>query len=119
MKILDRIPSYSTHKFGVIYVGRGQEKSEIDILSNEFGSTRYTDFIAGLGDLIKLTECSANGCFTAGMDRTGADGKFAYIWKDDTTQGKEPERLKKRFFTLLLFVSYTLLPIALPLEFAN
>ena len=85
--MLDRIPSYSTHKFGVIYVDSGQEQSEIDILSNEFGSTRYTDFISGLGDLVKLTECSTTGCFTGGLGRDGADGKFAYIWKDDTTQG--------------------------------
>ena len=87
MKILDRIPCFNTHKFGVLYVGNGQENSETEILGNEFGSTRYTDFISGLGNLVKLTECSQD-IYTGGMERTGADGKFAYFWKDDTTQGE-------------------------------
>uniref|UniRef100_T2MFF0 Tuberin n=1 Tax=Hydra vulgaris TaxID=6087 RepID=T2MFF0_HYDVU len=84
--ILDRIPTFNTHKFGVLFVDRGQEKSEVEILSNEFGSTRYTDFISGLGELVQLHECISNGIFTGGMDCSGADGKLAYTWKDDTTQ---------------------------------
>lgn len=87
LKNLDRIPAFNTHKFGVLYADKGQEKNEVEILSNTFGSVRYTDFISGLGDLICLKECSTSDYFTGGMSRTGEDGKFAYIWKDDTTQG--------------------------------
>ena len=87
MKLLDRLPSFDTHKFGVLYVGNSQEEKETEILANEFGSSRYMNFLAGLGNLVKLTECSATEIYTGGLDRSGADGKFAYLWRDDTTQG--------------------------------
>ena len=86
LKILDRIPSFNAHKFGVLYVGRTQEKSELGILSNQYGSTRYADFISGLGSVVDLTECNPVDVFTGGLDCRGKDGNFAYVWKDETTQ---------------------------------
>ena len=87
MKILDRIPSFNTHKFGVLYVRTGQCNSETAILSNQYGSTRYAEFISGLGNVINLTECNPVDEFTGGLDCHGSDGNFAYLWKDETTQG--------------------------------
>lgn len=85
IKILDKIPAFNTHKFGVLYVGQGQENSEIDILENDFGSIRYTNFLAGLGEIISLSS-STEDYYTGGLS-PGEDGKFACVWKDDTTQG--------------------------------
>jgi len=85
IKILDRFPCVNTHKFGVLYVAYGQRNNEQQILSNEFGSPRYTDFLSGLGELVNLVECIPTDVFTGGLDRNGDDGKFAYIWKDETT----------------------------------
>nr|CAD7460498.1 unnamed protein product [Timema tahoe] len=45
LKNLDRIPPYETHKIGVLYVGVGQASQEADILNNQFGSLRYTEFL--------------------------------------------------------------------------
>nr|CAD7419085.1 unnamed protein product [Timema cristinae] len=47
LKNLDRIPPYETHKIGVLYVGGGQASQEADILNNQFGSLRYTEFLQG------------------------------------------------------------------------
>jgi len=87
LKILDRIPGFNTHKFGVLYVGDGQECSEIDILENDFGSIRYTNFLSGLGELISLGDVNSAEYFFGGLS-PGEDGKYACIWKDYTTQGK-------------------------------
>ena len=87
MRILDRIPSFNTHKFGVLYVRNGQGNSEPSILSNQYGSTRYADFISGLGNVVNLTECNHVYVYTGGLDCRGTDGNFAYVWKDETTQG--------------------------------
>ncbi|XP_066913474.1 tuberin-like [Clytia hemisphaerica] len=84
IKILHKIPAFNTHKFGVLYVGQGQENSEIDILENDFGSIRYTNFLAGLGEIISLSN-STEDYYTGGLS-PGEDGKFACVWKDDTTQ---------------------------------
>jgi len=44
-----KIPSYRWcfyfSQVGVLYVGRGQANSEVDILRNTVGSLRYTEFL--------------------------------------------------------------------------
>ena len=87
VKVLDRIPPYDTHKVGVIYVGPGQHESEAAILRNVYGSSRYVKFLAGLGRLVRLRDCSPAEVYTGGLDRNGADGEFAYSWQDDISQG--------------------------------
>nr|CAD7202056.1 unnamed protein product [Timema douglasi] len=83
LKNLDRIPPYETHKIGVLYVGVGQASQEADILNNQFGSLRYTEFLQRLGTLISLKDADI---FLGGLDRNGNDGKFAYVWQDDVMQ---------------------------------
>ncbi|XP_067006155.2 tuberin isoform X2 [Anabrus simplex] len=85
-KNLDRIPPYETHKVGVIYVGPGQANNETEILRNQFGSLRYTEFLQRLGTLIKLKDADPQNTFLGGLERNGNDGKFAYIWQDDVMQ---------------------------------
>lgn len=86
IKCLDRIPPYDTHKIGVIYVGPGQHDNEAAILSNVYGSSRYMQFLAGLGTLVRLRDCPPAEIYTGGLDRNGADGEFAYSWQDDICQ---------------------------------
>ncbi|XP_054271198.1 tuberin isoform X2 [Macrosteles quadrilineatus] len=85
-KNLDRIPPYETHKVGVIYVGPGQANSEAEILRNQCGSLRYTEFLQRLGTLIRLADVDPQTVFLGGLERNGNDGKFAYNWQDDVTQ---------------------------------
>ena len=87
MKVLDRIPPYNYHKIGIIYVGPGQQSREACILANQHGSSRYVKFTQGIGKLISLLDCSKTDIYTGGLDRNGADGKFAYSWRDSITQG--------------------------------
>ncbi|KMQ95864.1 tuberin-like isoform x1 protein [Lasius niger] len=82
---LDRIPPYETHKIGVLYVGPGQASNETEILANQHGSLRYTEFLKRLGTLIRLKDVDEN-VFLGGLDRNGENGDFAYIWQDDVTQ---------------------------------
>ena len=86
IKNLDRIPPYETHKIGVIYVGRGQANKEAEILANEHGSVRYMEFLQRLGRLISLNEVDTRGTYIGGLEVSGEDGKFAYMWKDDVLQ---------------------------------
>ncbi|XP_078690983.1 tuberin-like isoform X3 [Branchiostoma floridae x Branchiostoma belcheri] len=86
VKNLDRIPPYETHKCGVLYVGPGQTTDEKAILSNEFGSLRYVEFLSGLGHLIHLKDCNPDEIFLGGLDCNGNDGKFTYSWQDDAMQ---------------------------------
>ncbi|XP_049853714.1 tuberin isoform X1 [Schistocerca gregaria] len=86
VKNLDRIPPYETHKIGVVYVGPGQAGRETEILRNQFGSLRYTEFLQRLGTLIHLKDADPKNVFLGGLDRNGNDGKFAYIWQDDVMQ---------------------------------
>nr|DBA19310.1 TPA: hypothetical protein GDO54_015168 [Pyxicephalus adspersus] len=86
MKLLDNIPSYDSHKIGVLYVGEGQVKDEQAILSNEHGSYRYTQFLTGLGKLIELTDTQPDKIFLGGLDGCGDDGQFTYCWHDDIMQ---------------------------------
>ncbi|XP_015113598.1 tuberin [Diachasma alloeum] len=82
---LDRIQPYETHKIGVLYVGPGQASNEVEILANQHGSLRYTEFLQRLGTLIRLRDADEN-VFLGGLDRNGENGNFAYIWQDDVTQ---------------------------------
>jgi len=86
VKVLDRIPPYNYHKIGIIYVGPGQQSHETCILANQYGSSRYVKFTQGIGKLISLLDCSKTDIYTGGLDRNGADGKFAYSWRDSITQ---------------------------------
>ncbi|KAM8961640.1 tuberin isoform 2-T2 [Pelodytes ibericus] len=87
MKVLDQIPSYDTHKIGVLYVGEGQIGNETAILSNQHGSFRYTQFLTGLGKLIDLTDTQPDKIFLGGLDGYGGeDGQFTYCWHDDIMQ---------------------------------
>ncbi|XP_076271400.1 TSC complex subunit tuberin isoform X2 [Rhynchophorus ferrugineus] len=83
VKILDNIPPYETHTIGVLYIGKGQVNNEIEILRNSFGSLRYTQFIDNLGSLVKISDVDPQVFYLGGLDHTGADGKFVYIWQDD------------------------------------
>ncbi|XP_063286542.1 tuberin isoform X2 [Pelobates fuscus] len=87
MSLLDGIPSYDTHKIGVLYVGEGQIGNEAAILSNEHGSYRYTKFLTGLGKLIELRDTQPDKIFLGGLDGSGGDdGQFTYCWHDDIMQ---------------------------------
>lgn len=63
----------------------GQANSEIDILRNQHGSLRYTEFLKGLGILTKLSDASSQNVFVGGLE-CGHDGKFTYVWQDDIMQ---------------------------------
>jgi hypothetical protein len=81
--VFDRIPIVDFHKIGVVYVGTGQTE-EKEILTNTTGSPDYTDFVDGLGDLVKLQGADLN---TGGLDRVdNFDGEFTYFWRDRTTE---------------------------------
>jgi len=83
IEVFDRIPTVDFHKIGVVYVGAGQTE-EKEILANRMGSPDYTDFVDGLGDLVKLQGANLN---TGGLDREeNFDGEFAYFWRDRTTE---------------------------------
>lgn len=83
LEVLDRIPVVDFHKIGVVYVGAGQTEEQ-DILSNAMGSPDYTDFVCGLGELVKLKNADIN---TGGLDRENDfDGEFMYFWKDRMTE---------------------------------
>ncbi|XP_059490501.1 tuberin isoform X2 [Neocloeon triangulifer] len=86
IRTFDYIPPYETHKLGVLYVGENQANNETEILRNTSGSVRYTEFLSGLGTLIKLKEVDPQTIFLGGLDVNGNDGKFAYIWHDAMTQ---------------------------------
>ncbi|XP_068142782.1 tuberin [Drosophila tropicalis] len=85
LTLLDLVPPFETHKIGVLYVGQGQCNNEVEILRNSYGSTRYVEFLRSIGTLVSLKEAEQNNLFI-GLDKNGADGKFAYIWKDDILQ---------------------------------
>ncbi|XP_017841753.2 tuberin [Drosophila busckii] len=85
LTLFDLVPPFETHKIGVLYVGKDQCNNEVEILRNSHGSTRYVEFLRSIGTLVSLKEAEQNNLFI-GLDKNGADGKFAYIWKDDILQ---------------------------------
>lgn len=93
LTLLDLVPPFETHKIGILYVGPNQCNNEVEILRNSYGSTRYVEFLRNIGTLVNLKEAEQNNLFI-GLDKSGADGKFAYIWKDDI--------LQVRFYTFII-----------------
>jgi len=85
LRNLDRIFCYETHKVGVLYVGPGQHNDEKAILSNQYGSVRYSAFLSGLGTLLDITTTDPNQVFLGGLDPRD-DGQFHYVWQDDAMQ---------------------------------
>ena len=65
-----------------------QNQDETAILSNCYGSSRYVEFLQGLGHLVQLTDIKPEETFIGGLDVNGNDGKFAYVWHDDFMQSK-------------------------------
>ncbi|KAI2800138.1 Tuberous sclerosis 2-like protein [Blomia tropicalis] len=82
---LDRVTPYETHKIGVIYIGPGQVNSKLEILANQMGSFRYTQFVQKLGHVINLANVNSNVCYTGGLD-SKKDGPFAISWGDHLVQ---------------------------------
>lgn len=64
------------------------QTNEADILANTCGSSGFQEFLSGLGNIIRLTECVPDLTYLGGLDRGGSDGEFTYIYHDDITQGK-------------------------------
>ena len=83
--MLDHIPPYETHKIGVIYLAPGQS-SEAEILSNTYGSSRYLEFLQGLGSLLRLRDTPPGMIYLGGLDRSGTDGNSTYYYHDNTSQ---------------------------------
>ncbi|RCI02619.1 Tuberous sclerosis 2-like protein [Rhizopus stolonifer] len=79
----DRIPVVDFHKIGVLYVGKNQ-RHEVEILANTYGSPDYVRFLNALGTIERLRGRNGN---SGGLDREqDIDGRFAYFWKDDVTE---------------------------------
>lgn len=84
--VFDYLPTYETHKIGVIYVGQGQARDPTAILSNQCGSERYTRFMLGLGRTIRLRDTDPKMTYIDGLDTQESDGNFAISWQDDIMQ---------------------------------
>ncbi len=85
MKNLHRIHPYETHRIGVVYVAPGQS-SETEILANTFGSSRYLEFLRGLGSLLRLPDVPRRLVYLGGLDQSGTDGKVTYCYHDNISQ---------------------------------
>ena len=85
LKNLDRITPYETHKIGVLYVGPDQSKDKTAIWSNPYGSSRYIQFVKGLGRIIHLEDADSH-VYVGGLDLKGQDGKYAIAWEDNLVQ---------------------------------
>lgn len=85
IKCFDCITPYETHKIGVIYVGPGQAKCRSAMLSNMVGSSRYTNFLLGLGQVIYLPNVDKKVCYVGGLDES-VDGPLAISWGDHLNQ---------------------------------
>ena len=86
MNILDYIPCYMIHKIGVVFVGQNQANDEKLILQNANGSSRYRNFISGLGSLIHLKDMDTNRFYPGGLETDGSAGDFTFLWFDGITQ---------------------------------
>lgn len=70
---------------GVVYVDKAQT-SELQILSNTHGSSRYLEFLGGLGPLLCLRDVPPDMVYLGGLDRSGTDGEYAYCFYNDIMQ---------------------------------
>eukprot|EP01125_Pyxidicula_operculata_P019231 TRINITY_DN6959_c0_g1_i1.p1 TRINITY_DN6959_c0_g1~~TRINITY_DN6959_c0_g1_i1.p1 ORF type:complete len:1873 (-),score=329.46 TRINITY_DN6959_c0_g1_i1:121-5739(-) len=86
LNVLDRSLTVEGYSVGVVYIGHGQTKED-QILSNTYGSPQYTEFLRGLGSMVRLSECSQD-TYTAGLDRSTdcLDGQFSILWKNEVKQ---------------------------------
>ena len=64
-----------------------QTNDQVAILSNVCGSSRYIEFLQGLGHLICLKECQEKVVYLGGLNPDGSDGEFTYAWHDEFMQG--------------------------------
>lgn len=67
------------------------QTDEAAILANTSGSSRFQEFLSGLGQLLRLADCPADMVYLGGLDRSGSDGEYTYVFQDDTTQGQQSE----------------------------
>ncbi|KAI5634861.1 rap/ran-GAP domain-containing protein [Phthorimaea operculella] len=89
IKNLDLVPPLETYKVGVLYVGPGQQDDEVAILSNEYGSVRYAEFLSALGTVVSLeggADDAARPDLFLNLEMGGKDGRYTYVWSDDVTQ---------------------------------
>ena len=63
-----------------------QTDNEAAILSNQYGSPRYIQFLENLGHVIRLKDCSPESTYLGGLDTKGNDGQIAYTWQDEVIQ---------------------------------
>lgn len=63
------------------------QTSEAAILANTSGSSRFQEFLSGLGQLLRLADCLPDMVYLGGLDLAGSDGEYTYFYQDDTTQG--------------------------------
>ncbi|RWS15931.1 Tuberin-like protein, partial [Dinothrombium tinctorium] len=84
--VIDFTLPYETHKIGVVYIGPGQIEDCVTIMSNTAGSLRYTAFLKGLGNLIRLSSVKPEQIYLGGLTTDGSDGQFAFYWEDRLTQ---------------------------------
>ncbi|KAJ6248525.1 tuberin [Anaeramoeba flamelloides] len=83
LKELDKRPSREMQKIGVIYVAPGQIHQN-DILSNEFGSPLYEEFVNGLGWEIDI---SKHVGYNGGLDiYSGVNGRTCPYYTDSETE---------------------------------
>lgn len=72
-----------------MYVGKGQASNEAAILSNTYGSQRYSQFLRRLGTLLSLNRCHPRDMYIGGLDHeNGTDGQYTYAWHDEVVQSK-------------------------------
>eukprot|EP00127_Corallochytrium_limacisporum_P007345 Clim_evm32s247 gene=Clim_evmTU32s247 len=84
MRILDSTSVYDTHKVAVVYVGP-EQKSEVEILANSQGSSRYLHFLKYLGVFVRLRD--AIDVYTGGLDRSNdEDGTYSVYSESDFTR---------------------------------
>lgn len=86
LRVFDRISPSETYKVGIVYVGRDQSKDRQQILSNQYGSERYMNFVKRIGTLVRLEEIDSQKIFIGGLSQDGTDGDFACIHQENLTQ---------------------------------
>uniref|UniRef100_A0A914XJZ0 Rap-GAP domain-containing protein n=1 Tax=Plectus sambesii TaxID=2011161 RepID=A0A914XJZ0_9BILA len=79
LRTLDLIGHLETHTVGVVYAAPGQ-KTEAEMLANQYGSERYARFLRQLGGIVPISEDSSPG----GLSEK--DGHFTYVYDDPVTQ---------------------------------